>query len=125
MTSSIIFFRLNLRVAYHISFRKNFFASEKFIIMKYCWLLASIACHKSLTNLIATIQRTTFIFHFRRLKNKSEGVAIPTHFYKMLMKCNTPSQMTVDKCMDNLDVLLLVLPHNKENRCKVGIFVSK
>ena len=55
------------------------------------------------------------------MKNKTGRVAVPTHFYKILIKCKTPSQIGIDKCMKSLDVLLFVLPHNKEKICKVGI----
>lgn len=55
----------------------------------------------------------------RWLKNISSGVAIPSHYYKILIKCNSSSQIPIDKCMENLDVLVFILPHSEEPICRL------
>ena len=65
-------------------------------------------------------------FSFQVVEKQYGKSCSPYSFFsRILIKCNTPSQTSINKCMKSLDVLLFVLPHNNEKICKVGITKAK
>lgn len=55
----------------------------------------------------------------RWLKNDTSSVAIPTHFYKIIVRCDTDkkSYHKVPECQGRLDVISFVLPHVAKQPC--------
>ena len=66
-----------------------------------------------------------FPFLFQRwLKNDTSSVAIPTHYYKIIMRCDTSKKpyYKVPGCEGRLDVISFVLPHLPKLPCfKVSV----
>lgn len=60
--------------------------------------------------------------HSSWLKNTTGTVAIPTHFYKIITRCDgskTPYYETPN-CQGRLDVISFILPHSAKSICKVS-----
>lgn len=55
----------------------------------------------------------------RWLKNDTSSVAIPTHFYKIIVRCDTDKKPyhKVPECQGRLDVISFVLPHLAKQPC--------
>lgn len=63
-----------------------------------------------------------FYLHSSWLKNTTGTVAIPTHFYKIITRCDgskTPYYETPN-CQGRLDVISFILPHSAKSICKVS-----
>ena len=56
------------------------------------------------------------------LKDTPGTVAIPTHFYKIITRCDEskPPFYEVPDCRGRLDVISFILPHVHRGRCKVS-----
>ncbi|XP_067027569.1 ectonucleotide pyrophosphatase/phosphodiesterase family member 3-like isoform X2 [Acropora muricata] len=55
----------------------------------------------------------------RWLKNDTSSVAIPTHFYKIIVRCDTDKKPyhKVPECQGRLDVISFILPHLAKQPC--------
>ncbi|KAM7444663.1 hypothetical protein ABFA07_006760 [Porites harrisoni] len=55
----------------------------------------------------------------RWLKNDTSSVAIPTHFYKIILRCDSSKEpyYQVPGCEGRLDVISFILPHLKSRPC--------
>ena len=60
---------------------------------------------------------------FRWAKNVVGSVAIPTHFFKILVRCNDKTIVGVESC-DDLKVMAFIVPHNKKKMCETEVKVS-
>ncbi|KAK3730496.1 hypothetical protein QZH41_015702, partial [Actinostola sp. cb2023] len=60
----------------------------------------------------------------RWIKDQEHTVAIPTHFYKIIVRCDNTKQpyYKVHGCDGRLDVISFILPHNKLARCRFQTF---
>ncbi|XP_057300015.1 ectonucleotide pyrophosphatase/phosphodiesterase family member 3-like [Hydractinia symbiolongicarpus] len=54
----------------------------------------------------------------RWLHNTTGDVPIPTHYYKILAKCNNASKPVTD-CNKEIDTLAFIVPHNEEKMCSL------
>lgn len=56
----------------------------------------------------------------RWLKNDTSSVAIPTHFYKIIVRCDTSKKpyYEVPGCVGRLDVISFILPHLISRPCR-------
>ncbi len=61
--------------------------------------------------------------YFRWMNNKLKRVAIPTHFYKIIVRCKVGSKTSFPLCQDNPEALAFVLPHNQTPACQVICFI--
>lgn len=63
------------------------------------------------------------LFLFRWAKDIAGSVAIPTHFFKMLVRCNdkTSNIMANIKSCDDLKVMTFIVPHNKVKMCEAQV----
>lgn len=73
------------------------------------------------TSLIAYSKLLSSIFH-RWTKDQQGGVAIPTHFFKVITRCSRNMKLSLDiaGCSPgNLEALAFVFPHSEEKVCMV------
>ena len=58
-------------------------------------------------------------FFHRWLKNATSSVAIPTHYYKIILRCDTNKNAyyKVPGCEGRLDVISFILPHLPNRPC--------
>ncbi|KAL9950873.1 hypothetical protein ACROYT_G043443 [Oculina patagonica] len=63
----------------------------------------------------------------RWLKNDSNSVAIPTHYYKIIVRCDTSKKpyYKVPGCEGRLDVISFILPHLRKRPCSLFQSSSK
>lgn len=61
----------------------------------------------------------SFFFFHRWLKNDTSSVAIPTHYYKIILRCDTNKNpyYRVPGCEGRLDVISFILPHLPRRPC--------
>ena len=60
----------------------------------------------------------------RLTTNSSEEAAVPTHFYKMILRCNSTAAdntTAIPGCNGVLSALAFVFPHNLQPECRVSI----
>eukprot|EP00794_Sanderia_malayensis_P009672 gene9672-10658_t len=63
----------------------------------------------------------------RWLKDIKNSVAIPTHFYKIIVRCisNITSEYKFRNCKGTLESLSFVFPHNMEKDCKLHAWQTR
>ena len=87
----------------------------------FCMLLQMAVCFVAQMQWLLSL----FITYSRWLNNETKTVAIPTHFYKIIIRCNNSVSNAAGKgsipgCNGVLEAMAFIFPHIETPICKVS-----